>query len=135
LIYFIFRDDTYDISSVFACLMVIVEFIAGVRILLEKGPSRYNISEDQQLQENTQKLIFHRKMEVARRRARGESLGAHITWWRGPDLGHAAWWCGYPGPPLASPLRVYHLPEDLRRGGGSQIDSRTFKMNEFSWDT
>jgi hypothetical protein len=40
--------------------MIIGEFTAGVRILLEKGPSRYNISEDQQLQENTQKFIFHR---------------------------------------------------------------------------
>jgi hypothetical protein len=29
--------------------MIIGEFIAGVRILLEKGPSRYNISKDQQL--------------------------------------------------------------------------------------
>jgi hypothetical protein len=48
--------------------MIIGEFTAGVRILLEKGPSRYNIFEDQQLQENTQKFIFHRKMEVARRR-------------------------------------------------------------------
>jgi hypothetical protein len=28
--------------------MIIGEFIVGVRILLEKGPSRYNISEDQQ---------------------------------------------------------------------------------------
>jgi hypothetical protein len=28
--------------------MIIGEFTAGVRILLEKGPSRYNISEDQQ---------------------------------------------------------------------------------------
>jgi hypothetical protein len=27
--------------------MIIGEFTAGVRILLEKGPSRYNISEDQ----------------------------------------------------------------------------------------
>jgi hypothetical protein len=28
--------------------MIIGEFIARVRILLEKGPSRYNIFEDQQ---------------------------------------------------------------------------------------
>jgi hypothetical protein len=47
LIYFIFRDDTYVVSSVFTCLMIIGEFAAGVKILLEKGPSRYHISEDQ----------------------------------------------------------------------------------------
>jgi hypothetical protein len=59
--------------------MIIEEFSAGVRILLEKGPSRYNISEDQQFQENTQKFLFHQKMEVARRRGRGEPPGAHTT--------------------------------------------------------
>jgi hypothetical protein len=30
--------------------MIIGEFTAGVRILLKKGPSRYNISEDQHFQ-------------------------------------------------------------------------------------
>jgi hypothetical protein len=33
--------------------MIIGELTAGVRILLEKGLSRYNISEDQQFSENT----------------------------------------------------------------------------------
>jgi hypothetical protein len=36
LIYFIFRNDTYVISSVFTCLMIVGGFAAGVRILLEK---------------------------------------------------------------------------------------------------
>jgi hypothetical protein len=53
LIYFIFRDDTYVIFLYFACLIIIGEFTIGVRILLEKGLSRYNISEDQKLSENT----------------------------------------------------------------------------------
>jgi hypothetical protein len=48
--------------------MIIGELTAGVRILLEKGPSRHHISEDQQFQENTQIFIFRRKTEVARRR-------------------------------------------------------------------
>jgi hypothetical protein len=52
LIYFIFRDDTAVISSIFACLMIIGEFTVGARILLEKGPSRYNISKDQHFLEN-----------------------------------------------------------------------------------
>jgi hypothetical protein len=80
LIYFILRDDTYVVSSIFACLMIIGELTAGVRILLEKGPSRHYISKDQQFQENTQKFIFFRKTEVARRRRRGEPPGAHTTW-------------------------------------------------------
>jgi orotate phosphoribosyltransferase-like protein len=48
--------------------MIIGELTAGVRILLEKGLSRYNISEDQQFSENTQKFLFCQKTEVARRR-------------------------------------------------------------------
>jgi hypothetical protein len=123
LIYFTFRDDTYVIYSIFACLMIIGEFTAGVRILLEKGLSRYNISEDQKLSENTQKFLFGQKTEVARRRGRGEPPGAHTTPWGGPGLGHAARWFGCPGPPLALPLRVYCLPKNLRLGGRSQIDS------------
>jgi hypothetical protein len=38
--------------------MIIGELTVGVRILLEKGLSRYNISEDQQFSENTQKFLF-----------------------------------------------------------------------------
>jgi hypothetical protein len=59
--YFIFRDVTYVVSSVFACLMIIGELAVGVRILLEKGPSRHHISEDQQFQENTQSSYFIRR--------------------------------------------------------------------------
>jgi hypothetical protein len=45
--------------------MIIGEFTVGVRILLEKGPSRYNISEGQQFSENTQEFLFCQKTEVA----------------------------------------------------------------------
>jgi hypothetical protein len=41
--------------------MIIGELAAGVRILLEKGPSRHHISEDHQFQENSQKFIFIRR--------------------------------------------------------------------------
>ena len=47
--------------------MVIGELTAGVRILLEKGPSRYNISEEQQFPENIQKFLFFQMPEGARR--------------------------------------------------------------------
>jgi orotate phosphoribosyltransferase-like protein len=48
--------------------MIIGELTAGVRILLEKGLSSYNISEDQQFSKNTQKFLFSQMTEVARRR-------------------------------------------------------------------
>jgi hypothetical protein len=54
LIYFIFRDDTYVISSIFTCLMINGGFAARVRILPGKGPSRHHISEDQ---ENSRKIL------------------------------------------------------------------------------
>jgi hypothetical protein len=84
-----------------------------------KGLSRHHISEDQQFSENTQKFLFGQMTEVARRRGRGEPPGSHTTHWRGPVLGHAARWCGRPGPPLPVSLRVYRLPENLRLGGAS----------------
>jgi hypothetical protein len=48
--------------------MIIGELAAEVRILLEKGPSRHHIFEDQQFQRNIQKFIYYQKMKVARRR-------------------------------------------------------------------
>jgi hypothetical protein len=94
LIYFIFRCDTYVVSFAFICLMIIGELAARVRILLEKGPSRHHISEDQQFQENTQKFIFYQEMKVARRREREDQQGAHTTRWRG--LARANPWPCYP---------------------------------------
>jgi hypothetical protein len=64
--------------------MIIGELAAGVRILLEKGPSRNHISEDQQFQRNIQKFIYYQKTKVARRRGREEQQGGHTTRWRGP---------------------------------------------------
>jgi hypothetical protein len=52
--------------------MIIGELAAGVKILLEKGPSRHHISEDQQCQGNIQKFIYYYKTKVARRRGRKE---------------------------------------------------------------
>jgi hypothetical protein len=39
--------------------VIIGELTTGARILLEKGPSRYHISEDQQFPKNTQKFLFY----------------------------------------------------------------------------
>jgi hypothetical protein len=122
LIYFIFRDDTYAVSSVFACWVIIGELAARVMILLEKGPSRHHISEDQQFQKNTQKLIFHQKMKVAKRRERGEQPGAHTTRWHGPGPGRATRGVATLAHFCHCPLANMVVPKNLRPGG-SEIDS------------
>jgi hypothetical protein len=92
LIYFIFRDDTYVVSSVFARLMIFGGLAAGVRILLEKGPSRHHVSEDQEILEKYQKIIFYQKTEVARRRRREEQQDELTTRGRGPTPGRVGLW-------------------------------------------
>jgi hypothetical protein len=92
LIYFIFRDDTYVVSFIFTCLMIIGGIVAGVRILLEKGPSRHDISKDQKIPEKYQKIIFCQKTEEARRRRREEPQGELIHRGREPTPGRAGLW-------------------------------------------
>jgi hypothetical protein len=72
LIYFTFRDDTYVVSSIFTCLIIIGGFAAAVRILLEKGPSRHHVSEDREILEKYQKIILYQQTEEARWRRREE---------------------------------------------------------------
>jgi hypothetical protein len=48
--------------------MIFEGFAAGVRILLEKGPLRHHVSEDHEIPEKYQKIIFRQKTEEARRR-------------------------------------------------------------------
>jgi hypothetical protein len=79
LIYFTFIDDTYVVSSVFTCLMIIGGFAAGVRILLEKGPPRHHISEDQEIQKNTRKLYFTKRLKKPEGGGeRSHRAGSHI---------------------------------------------------------
>jgi hypothetical protein len=92
LIYFIFRDDTYVIFSVFTCLMTIGGFPAGVRILLEKGPSRHHISNIRKIPKKYQKIIFYQKTEEARRRRREGPPGSLTTRGCDPAPGRAALW-------------------------------------------
>jgi hypothetical protein len=55
--------------------MIIGGFAAEVRILLEKGPSRHHVLEDQEIPEKYQKIMFRQKTEEARRRRREEPQG------------------------------------------------------------
>jgi hypothetical protein len=90
LIYFIFRVDIYVISFVFTCLMIIGEFAAGVRILLEKGPSRDHILKIEKIPEKYQEIIFSQKTQEARRRSREEPGGALTPGWCGLTPGRAS---------------------------------------------
>jgi hypothetical protein len=90
LIYSIFRVDTYVISFVSTCLMIIGGFAAGVRILLEEGPSRDHILKIRKIPEKYQEIIFSQKTQEARRRTRQEPGGAHTPGWRGLTPGRAS---------------------------------------------
>jgi hypothetical protein len=90
LIYFIFRVDTYVISLVSTCVMIIGGFAAGVRILLEKGPSRDHILKIRKILEKYQKIIFFQKTQEARRRSRQEPGGPHTPGWHGQPPGRAS---------------------------------------------
>jgi hypothetical protein len=74
LIYFIFRDDTYVVSFVFTCLMIVGGFAAGVRILLKKDRRDTIFRKIRKIPEKYQKIIFCRKTPEARRRKREEPL-------------------------------------------------------------
>jgi hypothetical protein len=117
LLYFIFGGDTYVVSSVFTCLMIIGELAAGVKILLEKGPSRHHISEDQQFQRNIQKFIYYQKTKVPTRRKREEQQGGHTTRWRGPTPGRPPWGEATLDYSRHRPLTYMVVPKILSQGG------------------
>jgi hypothetical protein len=90
LIYFIFRVHIYVISFVFTCLMIIGGVAAGVRILLEKGPSRDHMLKIRKIPEKYPEIIFSQKTQEARRRSREEPGGPNTPGWRGQPLGRAS---------------------------------------------
>jgi hypothetical protein len=90
LIYFIFRHDTDVIYFAFTCLMIIGGVAAGVRILLEKGPSRDHILKIRKILEKYPEIIFSQKTREARWRSREEPGGAHMPGWCGQPPGHAS---------------------------------------------
>jgi hypothetical protein len=102
----------------FTCLMIIGGFAVEVRILLEKGLSRHHISEDQEIPEKYQKIIFCQNTEEAKRRRPEEPQGRLTHRGRGVTPGRAGLLCGRPGPLLPSPLRVFHHPRKPKSRGG-----------------
>jgi hypothetical protein len=72
--------------------MIIGGFAARLRILLEKGPSRHHVSEDQEIPEKYQKIIFRQKTEEARRREQEEQQGGLTHRGRRPTPSRAILW-------------------------------------------
>jgi hypothetical protein len=70
--------------------MIIGGVAAGVRILLEKGPSRDHIFKIRKIPEKYPEIIFSQKTQEARRRSREEPGGPHTPGWRGQPPGHAS---------------------------------------------
>jgi hypothetical protein len=123
LIYFIFRDDIYVISSIFTCLMIIGGFAAGVRILLEKDRQDTMFRKIRKFQKNTKKLYFARRLKKPEGGGeRSHKAGTHT---------------GGTGPPLAAPaccvaalvhfchrpFASFIVPENLSQRGGSEINT------------
>jgi hypothetical protein len=71
-------------------LMIIGGVVAGVRILLEKGPSRDHILKIRKILEKYQEIMFSQKTPEARRRSREEPGGPLMPGWRGLAPGRAS---------------------------------------------
>jgi hypothetical protein len=89
LIYSIFIDDTYVVSSVFTCLMIIGGFAAGVRILLEKHRQDTIFRKIGKIPKKYQKIIFYQKTPEAKRRSREGPEGSLTHRGRGLTPGRA----------------------------------------------
>jgi hypothetical protein len=98
LIYFIFKDDTYVISSIFTCSMIVGGFAAGVRILLEKDRQDTIFRKIRKILEKYQKIIFCQKTQEARRRSREEPGGRLTRRGRGLTPSHTGLLWGHPSP-------------------------------------
>jgi hypothetical protein len=71
-------------------LMIIGELAAGVRILLEEGPSRDHILKIRKIPEKCQEIIFYQKTPEARRTSREEPGGSLTHRGRGLAPGRAS---------------------------------------------
>jgi hypothetical protein len=87
LIYFIFRVDTYVISFVFTCLMIIGGLLPESGFCWKKGPSSDHILKIRKILEKYPEIIISQKTQDARRRRRGGPGGALTHGWRGPTPG------------------------------------------------
>jgi hypothetical protein len=117
LIYFIFRYDTYVISFVFTCLVIIGGFAAGVGILLVKGPSRDHILKIRKIPEKYQEIIFSQKTQEVRRRIQEEPGGALMPGWRGLTLAAPALCEATLAHFWSRPFTYFNVPKNLIHRG------------------
>jgi hypothetical protein len=122
LIYFIFRVHTYVISFDSTCLMIIRGFAAGVRILLEKGPSRDHILKIRKIPEKYQKIISSQKTQEARRRSREEPGGPSRQGGAVSPLAAPALCVGTLAHIWPRPFAYIIVPKNLCQGG-SELDT------------
>jgi hypothetical protein len=103
--------------------MIIGGFAAGVRILLEKGPSRHHISKIRKIPENIRKLYFARRLK----KPEGGGERGHRA--ASPPGGVAQPLAAppYGESPLAHhghrPFAYFIVPENLSEGRSSEIDT------------
>jgi hypothetical protein len=97
--------------------MIIGGFAAGVRVLLEKGPSRDHILKIRKIPEKYPEIIFFQKTQEARRGSREEPGGSTRQGGAGLPLAAPA----LRGATLAHlwsrPSAYIIVPEDLSQGG------------------
>jgi hypothetical protein len=119
--HFIFRYDTYVISFVFTCLMIIGGVAAGVRILLKKGPSRDHILKIRKILEKYLEIIFSQKTQEARRRSREEPGGPTHQGGTASPLAARALREAALAHLWSRPFAYIIVPENLSQGG-SELD-------------
>jgi hypothetical protein len=100
--------------------MIIGGFATGVRILLEKGPSRQHVSEDQEISEKYQKIIFRQKTEEARRRRQEEPQGGSPTGGASPPLAASAYGEATLAHYCHRPFAYIIVPKNLSEGGAQR---------------
>jgi hypothetical protein len=115
LIYFTFRDDTYVVSSVFTCLMIIGGFAAEVRILLEKGPSIF--WKIRKFQKNTKKLYFTRRLKKPEGGGERSNKAGSPPRGAGPLLATPAYGEATLAHFCHRPFAYFVIPKNLSEGG------------------
>jgi hypothetical protein len=90
-----------------------------------KGPPRHHISEDQEIPEKYQEIIFYQNTEKAKRRRLEEPQGRLTHRGRGLTPGRAACCVAALAHFCHRPFAYFIVPKNLSQRGGSKIDTAT----------
>jgi hypothetical protein len=97
--------------------MIIGGVVAGVRILLEKGPSGDHILKIRKIPEKYPEIIFSQNTHEARRWGREEPWWPHMPGWRGQPLAAPALCEGALAHFWPRPFAYIIVPKNLSQGG------------------